>query len=283
MFSLRRASILVVTVIVLSVFAVPSIVHAQDATPAATGCDPKFGSDAGTIYTNVAAALKSGTSKGPDFAQMGLDLSATRQQYEDLATTPEGCETVRGQLVQLSAIYEDIVMLNLMAVLDTKNVANYQDFSAKAWQPHFDAFKASTTATPSATPADASAAAAACTDAAFQAQLPADLKTMPTPDFKDAASLGSTLLNAIKLRYQYEAATAPAGCELARKDMVKVLSFTEDLLLAAAGSLADPAKATQFTNFYTTINTRGQTLYTTMLADAGIGAATPAATEASDG
>jgi hypothetical protein len=283
MLSLRRISSMFVAAAVLTIFMTPSLANAQSGTPAAT-CDSTFGADAGTVFQNVSAAMNSGSAKAADYAQMAVDLAKIRAEYEDMTTPPAGCEATRLGLAQISALDVDTVMLNLMALLDNTNASTYSDFSKTVWQPRLEAFKARMAATAPAVTPDASASAATvCADAGYQAQIPADFKAMPTPDMTNAASIGTGLLAILKTRYQYEDATAPAGCELARQDMIKLLGAGEDVLIVGAGALADTAHASTYTDFLNNnVQARGQKLGTTLKTDLGApSAATPAATDAS--
>jgi hypothetical protein len=280
MLSFRRVSSTLVITAVLTIFMTSSLVHAQSGT-LAVACDATFGNDAATVFANVNKAIAGGGLQASDYAQIGVAISNIRQQYEDMTATA-GCETSRQQIAQVSALDEDVMILNLLARLDTKNTA-YSDFVQNTWKPRFDAFRTSLTATAAADGGTGSTSASGvCADTAYQAQIPADLKTLPSPDSTSAASIGSTLLATLKLRYQYEDATAPAGCDTARKDMVKLMSASEDILLAGAGLLADTANAAKYNDFMNkTVNPRGQKLYMTMLTDLGTAPATPAATAAS--
>jgi len=276
MHSFKRVSCSIVAVALLTIFASSTFVHAQDATPAAA-CDASYGSDAGTVFTNASQAMGAGNLQAADYAKIGIDISKIRQAYEDMAA-PAGCETSRKQIAQVSALDEDVVLLNLFARLDSKNATTYTDFIQNTFNPRFAAFKASL----SATPAAEAPAGGTCGDADFQKKIPADFKNMGSPDMTSSAALGTSLLALLKLRYQYEDAAAPAGCELAKKDTVMLLAAAEDIVLVAAGGLADTANAATYTDFMSkTVNPRGQKLFGTLQTDLGIGTATPAATDAS--
>lgn len=172
-------------------------------------------------------------------------------------------------LVQLAILNSDVVFTNLVTRLDTRNTATYNFFNQYTWQPRFDAFKASLSATPVpggtpvSTPANISTPAASasgqCADARYQKQANNDLRSATTPNMSSATTIGNYGLALLKLRYQYEDTAPPAGCETARKDLVKVLSVNQDLLTMAAATMADPDQASSYSDFALRVLTpRGQ-------------------------
>jgi hypothetical protein len=85
-----------------------------------------------------------------------------------------------------------------------------------------------------------------------------------------ATTIGNYGLALLKLRYQYEDTTPPAGCEVARKDLVKVLSVNQDLLTMAAATMADPEQAASYSDFALRVLTpRGQKLYAVLQSTLG--------------
>src|SRR5689334_12450721 len=114
MLSLRRVSYLLVSAVLMAIFMAPSLVNAQDATAAAT-CDPTFGSDAATVFTNISKTMSGSSLQAADFAKISVDIAKIRQEYEDMTTPPSGCETTRQQLAKVSALDEDVILLNLLA------------------------------------------------------------------------------------------------------------------------------------------------------------------------
>src|SRR5260370_946505 len=104
-------------------------------------------------------------------------------------TPAVACDTTFG--TDAGSVFANV---NKETRFDTKNTA-YSDFVQNTWKPRFDAFRTSLTATAAADSGMSSASASAvCADTAYQAQIPADLKTLPSPDSTSAASIGSTLL-----------------------------------------------------------------------------------------
>jgi hypothetical protein len=269
----------VLTVAALLVIAPGSSrVNAQDGTPAAT-CDATFGEDAKSVFNAATDMLaSSATPKAPDLAAIVLALLKIRQKYEDLKA-PAGCEQTSQQIAQLAGLNEDVMLLTLLAVSDSDNEEKYVEFADSDWEPRFSTFNANLGETPPAVPVETSTGV--CADAAYQAQIPADLQSLGSPDLS-FGTLGTMALAALKLRYHYEDTPAPAGCEAARQDMIKMLFFIEDLVGVFGGSLADKDNEASYMEFVTAVvNPRGAALYQTLLADLGSPAAPPAATASS--
>jgi hypothetical protein len=245
-------------------------------------CDGAFGADANGVFQKVGAAIGVNDTQAADFAEMALDLATIRHKYEDLDAPPE-CADVQRKLVQLAALNSDVVFTNLITRLDTKNTATYTFFVQYTWQPRYDAFKASLSATPlpastwaataAATPSKVATEASVsgqCADAKYQRQALADLKSAAMPNMSNVSAIGNYGLALFKIRYQYEDTAAPAGCEAARKDLLKVLAVSQDLLTMAAAVQTDSDQATAFSNFAVKVLTpRGQKLYAAMQSTLG--------------
>lgn len=277
MLSLRQlSSAVVAATIAMSIVSAP--VRAQDSTPSAT-CDSTFGTDAANVFQSVSTALNGSSPQTSDFAPIAISLAKIRIEYEDVMADA-ACEAGRQALVKVSSFDEDVMALNILARLDANDKPSYANFVTTIWRPRFDAFKASLAAT--ATPTiGAINAPAVCTDSKFQAQIPGDLKAIPSPD-NTPAGIGTALLAILKLRYHYEDTAAPAGCEAVNADMVKVLAAGEDAMLGAVALQADPTNATSCNDFISNaVNTRGGKLYQILLTDLGTPIATPAATASS--
>lgn len=79
-----------------------------------------------------------------------------------------------------------------------------------------------------------------CTDAAFLNQLKTDLSGIGgSPDYTKGDAMSVAFLKVVKLRYQYEDLTPPAGCEAAQKAVVRVLSLSGDIFTLKLAELAD--------------------------------------------
>jgi hypothetical protein len=280
---LRRVAVVSVLVVIAALVVVVRALLPVVAQGNTTGiCDGAFGADANGVFQKVGAAIGVNDTQAADFAEMALDLAAIRHKYEDLDAPPE-CEDAQRILVQLAALNSDVVFANLITRLDTKNTATYTFFVQYTWQPRYDAFKASLSATPppastpistpAATPTKVSTEASdsgQCADAKYQRQALADLKSAAMPNVSNVSAIGNYGLALFKIRYQYEDTAAPAGCEAARKDLLKVLAVSQDLMTMSAAVQTDSDQASAFSDFAVKVLTpRGQKLYVAMQSTLG--------------
>jgi hypothetical protein len=268
-------------VVALSFAGIGNVASAHSNVALAAACDATYGADVNAAGTDMSAAAK-GAAADKLSASL-LTLIKLRYKYEDTAA-PAGCEANRQFFINSLALYEDGAYLLVAAIADTKNTTNYTDFISKTWQPRLtnviSAFTASLTAPAAAATMAATSAAAACPDSAYIKQVFGDVGTVSITDPTDAAVVGAAGLAYINLRYKYEDAKAPAGCEAGTKQFVALLGLSVDYASLSLAQLADKANASTYSDFFKTVlSPRGDSL-TPALSAAFPQSASPAATAA---
>ena len=274
------ASLLIAAVLSMSFSA--QTAHAQ-ATPAGTCTSADYASP----INYIAKILQSASYSKPDSVGNAIiALISTRYQYED-AVPPAGCEAVQAAALQYLTIEEDSLYTTEAAKVDTANKDGYNDIATNLAPPRYKTITAALNgslgnitvadaATMPAVPTGAAPAAAPqpCADPAFASSVKADTDTMNG----GPSDIG---IKAIKLRYKYEDATAPAGCEDSRKTLIQLFAITEDYGALMVMAQVDTANAATYTDFLSkTVGARATTLSATAKSVFPALAGTPAATAA---
>lgn len=247
---MTRLSVAISTTAVLALsFAGIGSVSAHGAVAAqAAVCPADYSADVGSGAKDVGTTAPSGAVD--KISALALKLIQLRYKYED-NTVPAGCEAEQVLDIKRLALLEDGLFLTLGSLVDTKNASAYGDAVA-TWTPRIKALNAP--ATPSDAPAAATMAATAasimCPDAAFTAKVGTffagfNLQATET----DPAVIGAAGLKVIAGRYSYEDLTAPAGCEPARAQLVKLLLLAGDQVTLTLAKVADKANAATYDAF----------------------------------
>jgi len=124
------------------------------------------------------------------------------------------------------------------------------------------------------------AAPAVCPDQNFLKQVNTDLATLGgSPDYTKPDAIANSYITVATLRYKYEDATVPAGCEALQKTLVQILTLSGDSLLVKAAGLADPANAKTYDDYFTNVVTpRIKQASADLAVEFGTGAAAATAT-----
>jgi hypothetical protein len=118
----------------------------------------------------------------------------------------------------------------------------------------------------------------ACADQEFLKTVNADLATLGgTPDYTKPDVIAMAYVNVAKLRYKFEDATFPAGCETLQRTLVQLLGLSGDAMMAKMAGLADVANAKVYDDFYNEFFTPRTKA---VAGDLGVEFGTPAATPA---
>jgi hypothetical protein len=233
--------------------------HSSVAALAAT-CDPAFGADVSAAASALSDAAT--TTAADKLSAVSLTLIKLRYKYEDTAA-PAGCEAAQQFALKRLSLYEDGAFFTLGAILDTKNTSSYTDI-IKVWTARVKTATDAATATApaAATMAATSAATGACPDANYVKQVFTDAAVLfGASDTTDPVALGAATLALVNLRYKYEDATAPAGCQLGAKHFIQLTALAEDSAIMSLVQLGDKANAAAYADFNKTVITvRGNAL-----------------------
>ncbi|MHB8749233.1 MAG: hypothetical protein ACYDBJ_08610 [Aggregatilineales bacterium] len=102
-----------------------------------------------------------------------------------------------------------------------------------------------------------------CTDSAYANPINSVASALQTADYAKPNTVGAVLISLISLRYQYEDATPPAGCESVRPVFLQYLALQEDSIYATLAAKIDTANKDAYTDIATNL---GPARYKTIVA-----------------
>jgi len=294
----RKLTIVIVAVLLMASFpafktsaeSIHSPIKQVAAQAAATCTNTDLMTGIGKDLTDLGTTFKATDTKDVvATSQAFLTLAATRQKYENMASTPE-CLDLQLSVIDVYSNASDILALALAVQTDPTNAAAY----AKAVTDQLTRFQNSLQnltilagiATPAAgaTPVGRTSqiTSTTCTDSAFLSGLGTDFSTLGTSlsgtDMKNMGAISQTLLGTIVLRQKYEDLVAPSGCEITQLTAIIAFANTTDLLGLTIAATADTKNADSYTKVLTNQSSRVQQYFQLVLQAAGV--ATPAPTAA---
>ncbi len=99
----------------------------------------------------------------------------------------------------------------------------------------------------------ANAQGSTCTDAAYVSPISNIATALQNADYAKPNTVGNVLMALISLRYQYEDAAPPTGCESVRPLFLQYLSVQEDSIYTTLAAKIDTANAAAYTDIGTNV------------------------------